>query len=289
MGDVGDDWRWYREAIVPEIRRTRKRRLDRFHESLDALRDLVECYGIEIRVPDAQQIQFRYDNFLGNYYPATRKFFLQKPTLLPTKVVPPEQALLEFLRHALAVESAPESLFSAPWIFSPDGRTPAEVIRVGRFLMPNVRAEILGIAARKPYLLDRVDPFEFEALVAELLKSEGFDVTVTRSRQDGGKDIIALKNREGRSFTVVVECKRWLTHNVGIDILQRVVGVRHIERADQAMIVTTARFTEPAKAEARRVVEEVELIDRSALAEWLRFYAEGRPRDATRNRRPNSR
>ena len=60
---------------------------------------------------------------------------------------------------------------------------------------------------------------------------------------------------------MLVECKKWLANNVGIDIIQRIVGVRHIEKANHSMIVTTAKFTKDAKKEANKVVNELTLIN----------------------------
>lgn len=277
MSDVGDLWRDFKEYVVPQIKATRIKRFDKFHANLVALQDLAEGWGISITAKNqGHHIQLRCQDYICNYYPSTRKFFFQRPKLTETVVVNPEDVLLEFLREARNIESAPKSEFSSWWSFCESARPPEEVVRVGSYLMPQIREEVLRLAAYRYQIIEGVEPREFEYLIAGLLRDQGFRADVTAATGDGGKDIIAVRDDSDREYLMLVECKKWLAQNVGIDIVQRAIGVKYIDKADHAMIVTTARFTEPAIKEAQKVTRELSLIDSSALRQWLADFERSR-------------
>jgi HJR/Mrr/RecB family endonuclease len=282
MGDIGDDWRAFNKYFIPRIRATRSKRMKRFHENLDALRELLEWWNISIAVNNrGHHIQFRCEEYIANYYPSTRNFFFQRPALLPTIKVRPEDVILIFLQQARKIESEPSELFKAWWNFKEDTSIPSEVVKVGTYLMPQVRSEILRLASYRYSILEKVDPYEFEHLVAELLKDQGYRATVTLARGDGGKDVIAIRDEDKREYVTLVECKKWLKHNVGIEIVQRAIGVKYIDRADHSMIVTTARFTEQATKEAQKVSGEITLVDTNTLRYWLTRFEQKRRENLT--------
>lgn len=279
-------WHDWKAWIDKNVKPRRRRRVAKLHRNLDELRALAECYGIKLLVPDGlHHVQFRYLDYIGNYYPSTRKFFMQSPVLLPTETgVPPEEALRLFLTFALKLEARPETLYESFWIFHEDRTVPTDVQHVGEYLMPRVREEILRIGAFRPEAMDIVEAHEFEQLIATLLREEGFDCTVTQASRDGGKDIVAIRSGSGQEYILLVECKKWLAQNVGLDVVQRAVGVKYIEKADHSMIVTTAHFTQPASEVASRVVGELTLVDRNTLADWLyRFHVRRGVEEATHN------
>jgi restriction system protein len=69
-----------------------------------------------------------------------------------------------------------------------------------------------------------------------------------------------------------VECKRWATKKVGIDVVQRVYGSAKAGGANKSMIVTTSFFTAPAQREHALVANELELKDYDDLKGWLSRY-----------------
>ena len=270
MGDLGDLWRDYKAVVVPQIKATRSKRLAKFHNNLKAINALAELYAISISVKnDGHHIQLRSDDFLANYYPSTRKFFFQRPSLAPTITVRPEDVLAVFLRQAREIVVNPETTFRAWWRFDEQDRVPKEVLRIGSYLMPQIRIDALRLAANRPEWLRRIDPREFEHLIATLIEGYGYRATVTPCAADGGRDIVAIRDEDGREYVLFVECKRYIAQNVGIDVVQRAAGVKYIHRADHSMIVTTARFTTPARREAERVTGELSLVDADALRDWL--------------------
>lgn len=52
--------------------------------------------------------------------------------------------------------------------------------------------ELITALKSSPYLLRELSPREFEEVVAEIFRSNGFHVDLTKRTRDGGKDIIAI-------------------------------------------------------------------------------------------------
>jgi restriction system protein len=68
--------------------------------------------------------------------------------------------------------------------------------------------------------LDKVTPREFEVLVAALYRSRGYTTRLTPATKDGGRDVIASKNRPGEKERCLVECKHH-KKSIGVkDILE---------------------------------------------------------------------
>lgn len=121
--------------------------------------------------------------------------------------------------------------------------------------------------------LARLDPREFELVVADYYRRQGYTVEHCgtgsgRSRFDGGIDLKMYRDGE---YTIV-QCKRenalQVTHNVGHELL----GVLMTERADHAIVVNAGEFTNAAWAAAAKT-PQLELIDGDRLREMLPEYA----------------
>jgi hypothetical protein len=114
--------------------------------------------------------------------------------------------------------------------------------------------------------LRKLDATEFEWLVGELLRREGWNVTET-GRPDGPDGNIDLR-AERPGELLVVQCKRWDSRRVGVDEVRKIAGTASGERrihAD-AVLVTLSEFTQQAVDEAKhlrvQLVNGTELLDR---------------------------
>ena len=145
----------------------------------------------------------------------------------------------------------------------------------GRLVVVDLIESLKQHLRERPMDLYNLSPRRFEELVHCLLTDFGYDCELTPQTRDGGYDIYAnLRTRAG-SFLLLVECKRWApVEHVGIDIVQRVNGVRDAANAHKAMIVTTSFFTQPAIQEQRRIATKLELADYDVLKTWLGAMAE---------------
>lgn len=145
-----------------------------------------------------------------------------------------------------------------------------------------------------------LDASEFEFLVGELFRREGWAVTETGGvgTPDGNVDLELARGRDRR----IVQCKRWTAQPVGVDDIRRFAGTLMRERLNgkAGVFVTLSSFTEQARKEAletgievvdnRELVARIEkvrrtepcpkcgspmVVDRSTRGWWLRCRASG--------------
>jgi hypothetical protein len=91
------------------------------------------------------------------------------------------------------------------------------------------------------------DGHEFEQWVAGRLELHGWRAEVTAGSGDQGLDIIA--RRDGRK--IGIQCKRY-DGAVGNKAVQEAFSGRAFHRVDTAVVITTGRYTESAKALSRK-------------------------------------
>lgn len=110
-------------------------------------------------------------------------------------------------------------------------------------------------------------PTDFEHFCAALFTAMGFDAQVTPPAADGGFDL--LLHRRGRRC--IVECKCFsAAHSVGRPLLQKLVGVNAVQRAEEMAFVTTSSFSAPAKEYAAQF--RIRLIDGEELMRLCTAY-----------------
>jgi restriction system protein len=104
---------------------------------------------------------------------------------------------------------------------------------------------------------------EFEMLVGEWFRRQGYTVTETGGVADGGVDLILTKAGE----TYLVQCKHWKAYKVGVNVVRELLGVMVTRGAAGGYLVTSGVFTD----EARRFAEasNIALIDGEKLVYLL--------------------
>lgn len=105
----------------------------------------------------------------------------------------------------------------------------------------------------------------FEQYVALLLKSQGYEVSLTPTSGDFGVDIIAEKF--GAKYAI--QCKRQKA-KVSRNAISDAVAGKKFYDCDEAMTVTNSYFSGPALEFA--IKTDCILIDRDDLAEWIADY-----------------
>lgn len=113
-------------------------------------------------------------------------------------------------------------------------------------------------------LLQGVDPYEFEQLVAALWDELGYQTTVTQSSKDKGVDVVARQSTPVEQ-TVVIQAKRYGPNTkVGREEVQQYASLHRQEPdADLVVVVTTGAFTGPAMEAAGDL--DVKLVDGDRL------------------------
>jgi len=137
----------------------------------------------------------------------------------------------------------------------------------------DVKETILACTS-SPEKLRNLAPALFEAVIAELLASFGWEVSVTSATRDGGYDILGLTtDPSGLQTSWLVECKRYhAAHKVGIQTVRQLVGVKTHIGVPNAVLVTTSSFTADAQAwsSAR---QDLHLIGLDTLSKWIQMYS----------------
>ena len=141
-------------------------------------------------------------------------------------------------------------------------------------------SELITALKSSPYLLGELDSRQFEEIVAEVFRSKGYQVDLTKKTCDGGKDIIAIHTDSlGIKNKYFIECKCYAESNkIGVDIVRSLYGVKNTKDGpNKAILVTTSTFTSGAKKfiESETLSSwDLVLADREQLLSWLYEYKE---------------
>lgn len=140
------------------------------------------------------------------------------------------------------------------------------------FLVQNAIVSLISDLRKNFDHVYNIDPREFEKVVAELLKHQGFTTHLTKATRDGGKDIIAISNDLFQT-NHIIECKRHKRDNkVSVDIVRQLLGVMSLRNYPHGVIVTTSTFSKPAIAERDLVPNRLSLHDFNSLQNWISSY-----------------
>jgi len=82
----------------------------------------------------------------------------------------------------------------------------------------------------------------FEELVAEAYRRQGYRVTESGFGADGGID---LELRKGEEFALV-QCKQWKAQKVGVSVVREMFGVLTASNADKVIVICSGKFTQQA-------------------------------------------
>jgi restriction system protein len=129
------------------------------------------------------------------------------------------------------------------------------------------RAQLYQRVAVQPgkAALEGISWREFEQLVGEWFRRQGYAVKETGGVGvgDGGVDLVLSRDGE----TYLVQCKQWKAFKVGVKVVRELLGVMAARGAAGAFVITSGDFT----AEARRFAADanISLIDGQRLASLL--------------------
>ena len=136
--------------------------------------------------------------------------------------------------------------------------------------VPELILSIYEQVLNDPRVVYKLEPYQFEYLVAEIFRNKGFNAKVTQQTRDGGKDIIATCEIGGILYRTYFECKKYARNRpVRVDIIRSLFGVLERDRIEKGVIVTTSYFTKDAVREAERLNGRIKLIDYNALCKMM--------------------
>jgi hypothetical protein len=102
---------------------------------------------------------------------------------------------------------------------------------------------------RQPHLVQYLEWRDLERVIALCYEELGFDVELTQSSGDGGKDIVLrfnLLSRHKLGAEYYIEIKHW-NQPVGPGAIRKLSEVKLKDAADGAVLLSTSGFTESAK------------------------------------------
>ena len=152
----------------------------------------------------------------------------------------------------------------ANWLFSANlvAVTTAALLSVG-YLLVLIEAKDRRHLVEWTTDLRLLTASEFEWLVGELFRREGWEVTETGRQDgpDGNIDLVLTRDGERR----IVQCKRWASWLVGVNEIRAFGGtlMREEMPGNDGIFVTLSDFSEQAREEAKKT--GVMLIDRADL------------------------
>ena len=99
----------------------------------------------------------------------------------------------------------------------------------------------------------------FEELVAEAYRRQGYRVTEGGYGADGGIDLELRKDGQ----LTLVQCKQWKTQKVGVNVVREMFGVLTAHQANHFIIISSGTFTQQAMDFAAG--KPIELLDGQKL------------------------
>lgn len=133
-----------------------------------------------------------------------------------------------------------------------------------------VEKSLLDVVMQSPEIVHSFSAREFEYFVGAFLTNAGFSkVRLSRFVKDGGYDLWAVYCEGDTSHTLVVEVKHYTTRRVGIEIVDRLNGVRDRKQADLGIVFTSSAFSAEAIRHYASNSKRISLVDFERLVELL--------------------
>lgn len=137
-------------------------------------------------------------------------------------------------------------------------------------------AELIRQLQRQPRSIYDLPPRAFEELLADILNDLGWEVHLTQTTRDGGKDILAYMNTELGRLLCLVEAKRYSEHRkVGVDVVRTLYGTLCDHKANSGVLVTTSSFSKDAREFRQRHKYQLALRDYADVTRWIQNFGTG--------------
>ena len=144
-----------------------------------------------------------------------------------------------------------------------------------RFILAN--EAIIERLRHQPSSIYDLPPRKFEELIADLLSDLGYEVELTPTTRDGGKDILAYMTTPHGKLLCLVEAKRYRRDRpIGVELVRQLYGTLTDAEASSAMLVTTSSFSQDAMAFQQRHKYKLALRDYGHVVEWIAGYGDRR-------------
>lgn len=149
--------------------------------------------------------------------------------------------------------------------------TPDRTIHVAR-AAPSVG--LLARLQRRRINIDELTWRQFETLIADLLRKEGYTVEQMRGTKDGGVDVVAVQDLgvSGLFKTIWQAKKKGIKNKVGLSVVRELADTREEHGASKAIIVTSTYLTKGALERIKRDNYVLGKVDRDDLQSWIQRH-----------------
>jgi len=107
----------------------------------------------------------------------------------------------------------------------------------------NLSKELITMVAKNEHTLKHLEWRDVERLAAEVFEGLGFDVQLTPSSKDGGKDVILTLNTGNAARSFIIEIKHWRSNQlVGSNHVKKFTKVIVKEKRDRGLLLSTYGF-----------------------------------------------
>jgi restriction system protein len=107
--------------------------------------------------------------------------------------------------------------------------------------------KIIEIVLENPEAIDELEWRDVERLIAELFRGLGFDVQLTSSSKDGGKDVVLEFKKKDQNCSYIVEIKHWTSRQkVGRESVMHFINVITREKRSGGLFLSTYGFADSA-------------------------------------------
>ena len=117
--------------------------------------------------------------------------------------------------------------------------------------------------------LDRLGPRDFEQTVANIFRGMGYSVKLTQFTKDGGIDIYARKQTDASREELIIQCKHYPSHAVGVAEARELNGLLEQQHTG-GVLVTSGTFSGECREFCK--TKRIRLVERSELLAMLGKY-----------------
>lgn len=120
-----------------------------------------------------------------------------------------------------------------------------------------------------PELLKTLDWRIFEEMLADILKTFGYTIELTKKTKDGGIDVFAIKSdKDFGQHKYILQAKRY-TNSVQVSPIRELLYLHSEQGASKSCLATTSTFTKGAWELADKHRWTLELKDRDGILKWI--------------------
>lgn len=129
--------------------------------------------------------------------------------------------------------------------------------------------------AKDPELIYNISSREFEEVVEQVFRDQGFETELTQPTRDGGRDIVAIDYALGKPVVFYVECKKYgKSNSVGVSIVRSLLGVQVSDKINKTYLVTTGHVTRDALKFAEEQNTMISIIDGDEIYKLIQNSAQ---------------